>query len=154
MNLFALFCIIYVLMLLINGVILGTLSNISYISIQHLISNAILCGVPMVVLLLIRRVPFLSRFNDDDCSPWVSVPVHFVLSCVLLLLAGFALTVIRSEPVPFGEYLRMLGTFAQGYIVVVIAAAVIEILKIESVNKNLKKIQENQNKKTGGVLSE
>ncbi|MCL2204282.1 MAG: hypothetical protein FWB88_10140 [Defluviitaleaceae bacterium] len=154
MNPLILFCVIYVVTILINAVILGALSNVAYISIRHLTDNAILCGAPVVTLILFRRVPLLKYFDDDDCSPWISVSVHYVLSCALLLGFGFVLAVIRAVPATLADYLGLIGVYTQGYIVVVIFGVVIEVSKVESVNKNLKIIQESQKRKTGGVQSE
>ena len=154
MNPIALFCVIYAVTILINGVILGTLSNVAYISILHLIDNAILCGAPIVTLILFKRVPLLKYFDDDECSPWISVPVHYVLSCVLLLLVGFVITIIRTAPAPLADYLSLVGVYTQGYIIMVILAVVIEVTKMEGVNKNIKIIQDSQKRKNGGVQSE
>ena len=145
MNPFVLFCVIYVITITINGVILGTLSNVQYISILHLLDNAILCGVPFLVFTLFRNVPFLKRFDGDDCSPWISVPVHYIISCLLLLVIYFTFAIIRSIPAVASDYLGLLGMYTRGYVIVVLLAVTVQVYKVEKVNKNLKKIQESLN---------
>jgi len=160
MNPFILFCVIFSVTIVINGLIihglvLGViLGEPFYLSIGHLLDSAVLSAVPVVTLVLFGKVPFLKYFNDDERSPWISIPAHYIISSVLLMLFGLVLTISRAEPVPPSEYLGLLGVYTQGYIIVVLAAAILEFSKIASVNNNLKKIQEGQKIKNGGIPSE
>jgi len=138
-NPFVIFCVIFAVMIIVNAAI-GILSNEAfYLSVGQLRDLAILCIAPVVTLTLLKRVPFLKYFNDDDCSPWISVPVHYMISSAILLLSTFAIA--RFEPAPAEAYISAIFSYTQGYIVVVILAVIIEIRKMSTVNKNLKKIQ-------------
>ena len=142
-NPFIFFCIIFAVMILAT-VIVGALSSEPfYLSGRQLLDSALLCAVPVITLVLFNRVPFLKYFSDDDCSPWISVPAHYVTSCALLLLSAFVVT--RFDPVPIGAYLSTIFAYTQGYVIVVILAIIIEVRKMSNVNKNLKKIQNNLN---------
>jgi hypothetical protein len=139
-NPFILFCVIFAVMIIVN-VAIGILSNEAfYLGVGQLRDSAILCLAPIAALMLFKRVPFLKYFNDDDCSPWISVPTHYVISSAILLLATFAIA--RFEPAPAGAYISAIFSYTQGYAVVVVLAIVIEIRKMSNVNKNLKKIQD------------
>ena len=154
MNPAVLFCVIYVITILINGVVLAVFSGAHHISIGHLLDNAILCAAPVVALIFFRRVPLLQYFNDDDCSPWVSVPVHYIISCALLMLVGFVLTIVRSEPAALIDYLSLIAVYTQGYVIVVLVAIVSEFAKIGNLNSSLRKIQYMQKMKNGGISNE
>ena len=139
MNPFIMFCIIFAIMIGITAVF-GIFSDGQfYISARQLAESAILCAVPIATLVMFDRVPFLKYFSDEDCSPWVSVPTHYVISSVLLLLISFAIDRLQS---PMSEYMNVIISYTQGYVVVVILAIINEIGKVSNVNRNLRKIQE------------
>ena len=143
MNPFIMFCIVFAIMIGITA-IFGILSDGPfYISARQLAESAILCAVPIAVLVMFERVPFLKYFNDEDCSPWISVPVHYVISSVLLLLITFAIDRFQS---PISGYMDAIISYTQGYAIVVVLAVINETGKVSNVNKNLRKIQESQNK--------
>jgi len=120
--------------------ILGILTDEPfYLSARQLTDSAILCAVPVATLAMFDRVSFLKYFGDDDCSPWVSVPTHYLISCILLLLISVAIDRLKS---PINEYVNVILSYTQGYVVVVILAALNEIGKVSNVNRNLKKIQD------------
>jgi hypothetical protein len=145
-NPFVLFCVIFSVAMVVNGLIFhGLVLGIIfgepfYFTIGHLIDTATLSAVPVVTIVLFGKVPLLKYFNDDNCSPWISVPVHYVISSALLLL--FTFVIAHFEPAPAGVYISAILPYTQGYIVVVILAIVIEVRKISNVNRNLKKIQD------------
>jgi len=144
-NLFIMFCVIYAVMMIVS-IAIGILSAESfYLSARQLIDQAIFCAAPVVTLALFRKAPFLKYFNDDDCSPYISVPTHYLISSAILLLAAFILA--RFDPVPISEYFSAIITYTQGYVIVVVLAILMEIHKIANVNRNLRKIQESKKNK-------
>jgi len=155
-----LFCVIFAAGVLINGilihgVILGFFGGRPFtIGLWHLIDTAILSTAPVMTIVMFSKLPFLKKFDEKDSSPWIIVPLHYVISCALLLLVGFAITTVRSEFASLSDYFALVSVFTQGYVVVVILAILFDITKMEKVNKNLKKIQESQERKSRGTSNE
>ena len=143
-----LFCIIFALGIIINGLIVNGLvmgvifGEPFYIGAEHLIDTAILCVAPVVTIVLFNKVSFLKYFGDDERSLWISVPAHYVVSCVLLVIILSPIAIARSADM--GAYLHTLLSYTQGYVAIVIFAIVIDAFKIAKANKSLKKIQESQ----------
>lgn len=144
MHPFILFCVMYTTTLVIASVLTVIFTDEQYVYTLNLFAYGLLCAAPVVTLMLFTHVPFLRFLNDDDCSPWVSIPVHYVISCVLVILTFLALDAVRSLDAQVSEYVSLIGVYTQGYIVVVLVAAVIEIFQTETVNGNLKKIRKSK----------
>jgi len=117
-----------------------------FIGVQGIIGTALFCAVPVVTIVLFDIIPLLRPLNDDNCSLWISIPVHFVISCGLLLLAILAWGVLGSSF--SGIFWGVIVTYMQGYTVIILGAIIIDVWKTKKANNQLKKIQENQ--ETGG----
>jgi len=148
-----LFCVIFAVGIIINGILINglvlsiILGNHFTFGFGHLIDTATLSAAPVLTIILFSKIPLFKYFNDDDCSPWIIVPVHYLISCALLFLFGIVLSIIRFEPVPINALFSTVFIYSQIYVAIVILSIVIEVRKMAKVNSKLKKLQESQKRK-------
>ena len=106
---------------------------------RGIISTAMFCAAPILTIMLFTAIPPLRRLESDDASLWVAIPIHFAVSCGMLLGAIFVWGLIES--LPNVVYLNVILSYIQGYVTIVLGAIVIDVFKTSNANKNLKKLQ-------------
>jgi hypothetical protein len=133
------FCVFFTISILISLVINTILGGTVHFTAIGLINLAVLCATPIVTWTMFDYVPILKHLNDDTCSPWISIPVHFIFSSSVLMLFVFVRGLFL--PWPPNAYWDMFFSYMNGYVVIVSGAIVIDLYKTATANKNLKKIQ-------------
>jgi len=121
----------------------------------HIINSVIICSAPIMTILLFNHIPALKYFNNDDCSPWIYTPVHYLISSGLLMLSVFVLGLFVT--IHIEAYRNVIVAYTQGYIIVIFIAIIIDVHKVAVANKNLLKIQISRrraNKVDGGISNE
>jgi len=137
-----LFCVFITVSIAIT-VVMTFLHGVEFIlNIHWIIAMSIFCAAPVIAIVLLERIPPLQRFDDDACSLWISIPVHFVISVAIVLLGVFIWRFF--EDMPAIAFRNAVLTFLQGYSIIAIGAIIIDSRKTAAANKNLKKIRESQ----------
>jgi len=109
-------------------------------------------GAPILPLTILQYLWKSNVINDKDYLLWGGIPLHYLISCGLIVFFTF----LRSlfEPIPQGAYLNTFINYTMVYAVILIGAVVIDLTQTATANKNLKKIQASLSKsnqiKTGG----
>ena len=139
-NSFVLFSVFFTVSIAMS-VIITTLHGYEFtIGHRGIISTALFCATPIVTMVLFAKIPPLQWLESDDTSLWVAIPIHFAVSCGLLLGAIFVWGLI--DPLPNLVYWNVTLTYIQGYVTIVVGAVVIDILKTSNANKNLRKLHQ------------
>ena len=154
-NPFVIFCIIFTVSIIVTVMSRILSGELHYISLIDTMDSFVICSAPIVTLVLFYRVPVLKYLSSDDCSRWISILVHYLISSGLLILSVFVMGLVM--PVHADAYRNVIVAYTRGYAMVILVAIIIDVRKVAVANKNLRKIQgskHNANKNNGGFQNE
>jgi hypothetical protein len=143
-NLLVLYCVIFTVSLIVMTIASTIWGGRIYLSIEFLLWNFVFISAPLLPLGVFKHLWKSNRIHERDYIFWVSVPLHYLISCGLTALFVFIQGLFM--PLSQGVYFIALVNYTIMYAIILIGAAAIDLLQTSAANRNLKKIQE----RTGG----
>ena len=141
-NKLVLMCVIFTVAIIIETVSNSIMGRATNLNIGSLIWGLLSIAAPVLPLALFQYLEKSDIISDKYNSLWFGIPMHYIISSGLQLffmyLRGF------FEPLPQGVYRGTLRQYTMVYIIILIGAAVIDLIQTATANKSLRKIQENQ----------
>jgi len=143
-NIIVLYCVIFtvnIIVLTISSAIWGGIINLS---VEFLIWNFVFISAPLLPLAIFKHLWRSNYIHERDYLLWISIPLHYLISCGLTLFFIFLQSIFT--PLPQGIYLAAIANYTIMYIIIVTGAAVIDLMQTSTANRNLRTIQASQSK--------
>ena len=141
-NKIVLMCVLFTVIIIFTTVSNAVMGRETYLSIWILIWAILSLAAPVLPMSLFQYLWKSDIVSDKDYLLWFGIPSHYIISSGLQLLFMF----IRGffEPLPQGIYLGVFIQYTVVYIITIIGAVAVDLMKTATANKNLRKIQESQ----------
>jgi len=138
-NMLVLFCVIFTVIIIVEVILATIRGSTVHLSVQSLIWHVIFISAPLLPLAIFQYLWRSNYIGERDYLFWVSIPLHYLISCGITLLYLF----IRSFFVPLTQriYLVVLINYSIMYIIILAGAVIIDLLQTAKANRNLRKIQ-------------
>lgn len=138
-NKFVLICVIFTLFVIAESVTNSIFDTVAYLNFEFVFWTIALLSAPVFTFSAFQRLWQSNYIAERDYLFWVSFPLHYLYSLVLIMLITFLHGFF--EQLPQGVYLTRFITFTFFYVLVTIGAIVLDLMQTEKDNKNLSKIQ-------------
>jgi len=136
------FCVLFTIAIAAEAVLSAIAGATIYLNIEYVIWTAVFLSAPILPLAVFQRLWKSNYISEKDYLFWLSIPLHYLVSCALILLFTFIQRFFL--PLPISIYLLRFVYYTAGYIVIMIGAIIIDLMQTASSNKNLRKIQARQ----------
>jgi len=143
-NKLVLFCIIYTISIVIATISSHVANAPFYLTLDGMVASFLYLSAPILPLSLCQHLFQLKYIDEKSYHFWVGIPVHFVVSSVLLMFIVFMLGILRQANFGIAAYLSILGNYAITYIIIMAGGIVIDLIQTANVNNNLKKIRRSE----------
>lgn len=112
-----------------------------YLNLRSVITNIVYLSVPVIPLAVAQHLLNKKRISEEKYCFWVGIPMHYFVSCGILVV--FLSIHHMFRPVSFRAYVESIIGYTFAYVVIILGAAVIDLIQTASANRQLKKIREN-----------
>jgi len=138
-NKVVLMCVLFTVLIIIEAISNAITGNTSYLSIAMLTWGIISLLAPVLPIVLFQHLWKSDVISDKDYLLWCGIPIHYLISSGLTLFFMF----LRGffEPLPQGVYLSTFLQYTVAYTIILVGAAVVDLMQTSAANKNLRKIQ-------------